>query len=180
MVWVILIPMKNGYFIGNIPYFQTIPYIYIILATTYRSGPRFQPLRIIQLFNLFGLFRMQTTGQISPLDFLNFKFFSANDTMLGTWRDTPLPHRAFCIWSGIDHVKSSASTHSTPYLHGVRWDHKNHWCQCLLILQLLTPEQKKNNYIIIKNIISNAIIINIYIYYIYYNYYIVIVLLILL
>ena len=77
---------------------------------------------------------MQTTGQISALDFLNFNFFSAHDTMLGTWRDTPLPHRAFCIWSGIDHVKSSASTHSTPYLRGVRWDRKNHgWC--LLILQ---------------------------------------------
>ena len=29
MVLLIIIPMKNGYFIGNIPYFQTNPYIYI-------------------------------------------------------------------------------------------------------------------------------------------------------
>ena len=27
MVLLIIIPMKNGYFIGNIPYFQTNPYL---------------------------------------------------------------------------------------------------------------------------------------------------------
>ena len=31
MVLLIIIPMKNGYFIGNIPYFQTNPYIYIYI-----------------------------------------------------------------------------------------------------------------------------------------------------
>ena len=30
MVLLILIPMKNGYFIGNIPYFQTNPYVFPI------------------------------------------------------------------------------------------------------------------------------------------------------
>ena len=32
MVLLIIIPMKNGYFIGNIPYFQTNPYSCLILS----------------------------------------------------------------------------------------------------------------------------------------------------
>ena len=31
MVLLIIIPFLNGYFIGNIPYFQTNPYIYIYM-----------------------------------------------------------------------------------------------------------------------------------------------------
>ena len=40
MVFMIIIPMKNGYFIGNIPYFQTNPYQTMILdqKDTYDGG----------------------------------------------------------------------------------------------------------------------------------------------
>ena len=36
MVLLIIIPMKNGYFIGNIPYFQTNPHVGIIISRTFK------------------------------------------------------------------------------------------------------------------------------------------------
>ena len=38
MVLLIIIPMKNGYFIGNIPYFQTNPYASLVLLVNLPIG----------------------------------------------------------------------------------------------------------------------------------------------
>ena len=119
MVLLIIIPMKNGYFIGNIPYFQTNPHeshVFLGVVKLHMGGQ-----------NLYQITTWihRTGGQQ----------ISINQLFQGTWGARVLTHsrsvseaRWFCLEGLVDMLAVASGVQRYVY---IRFDQKCLWTQCM-------------------------------------------------